>query len=57
MDAAAAGQDELQHLRVQQPLHCLAVDVCDQVTRAQASLKRWAAAFHRHDEMLDRVHV
>lgn len=47
MHAAAPGQDELQHLRVQEPLHRLSVDVRDQVARPQARLEGGAAALHR----------
>lgn len=57
VDAAAAGQDQLQDLRVQKTLHRLAVDVRDEVAGPQSRLESRAVVLHRHDKMLDGVDV
>lgn len=57
MDAAATCQNQLQHLRVQQALHGLPVDVRDEVAGTQAGLKGRAVVLHRHNQVLHGVDI
>lgn len=50
-------QQQLQYLSMIETLHRFPIDVCDQVRRTQAGLKRWAAIIHGHHKVMHRIEV
>ena len=44
-------------MSVEQALHCLAVDVCDEIARPQPGVEGRRALVHLHDQVVNRVEV